>query len=148
MERTVGAVEPLLGIDDHAARLSRPFASGRPAVRWWRAVIFDCQSCGACCCNTDENRGEKTADYVLVGARSPLTRHPSLLRELTVLNRQGERHMRLKGAEQRCAALSGELGVRVSCTIYVLRPAGCRRVEPGSKECRRDRRERGIDLVK
>jgi hypothetical protein len=25
-----------------------------------------------------------------------------------------------------------------------LRPAGCRRVEPGSKECLRDRRERGI----
>jgi len=49
------------------------------------------------------------------------------------------------GGIQRCAALSGELGVRVSCTIYALRPADCRRVEPGSKECRRARRERGVD---
>ncbi len=120
-------------------------AGVRFAVRWWSGVIFDCQNCGACCCNTDANRAEDYADYVLVGARSPLTRHPSLLRKLTVLNQKGERHLRLKGAAQRCAALSGELGVRVSCTIYELRPAGCRRVEPGSKECRRDRRERGID---
>jgi Fe-S-cluster containining protein len=107
-------------------------------------VVFDCQSCGACCCNTDENRAEKYVDYVLVGARSPLAKHPALLRRLTVLNGEGERHMKLHGAEQRCAALSGELGVRVACTIYELRPAGCRKVRPGSKECRRDRRERGI----
>ena len=63
---------------------------------------------------------------------------------IRVLNRKGERHMRLKGREQRCAALDGELGVWVSCTIYQLRPAGCSRGEPGSKECLRDRRERGI----
>src|SRR5260370_31968482 len=118
----------------------REYASVRSVVRCWSSVIFDCQSCGACCCNTDENRAEDFADYVLVGARSPLTRHPSLLRKLTVLNQKGERHMRLKGAEQRCAALTGELGVRVSCTIYQLRPAGSRRVVPGSKECRRDQR--------
>jgi len=108
-------------------------------------VRFDCQACGACCCNTDENRGEKYVDYVEVTARAALRRHPGLLRRLTVLNAQGERHMRLRGAEQRCVALEGRLGQRVSCTIYELRPAACRRVQPGSRECRRDRRERGIN---
>jgi Fe-S-cluster containining protein len=108
-------------------------------------VTFDCQSCGACCCNIDANRAEKYLDYVEVGARSRLSREPALLRRLTVLNDKGERHMRLRGREQRCIALEGRLGARVSCSIYALRPAACRRVEPGSRECRRDRRERGIE---
>lgn len=108
-------------------------------------MSFDCQACGACCCNTDENRAEKYVDYVEITERAPLRKHPALLRRLTVLNAKGERHMRLRGAEQRCAALQGRLGERVSCSIYELRPAACRRVKPGSRECRRDRRERGID---
>jgi Fe-S-cluster containining protein len=108
-------------------------------------VSFDCQACGACCCNTDENRAEKYVDYVEVTSRSALARHPALLRRLTVLNDKGERHMRLRGAEQRCVALQGRLGEGVSCAIYALRPGACRRVLPGSRECRRDRRERGID---
>ncbi|HEY5675763.1 MAG TPA: YkgJ family cysteine cluster protein [Myxococcales bacterium] len=108
-------------------------------------MIFDCQSCGACCCNTDENRAEAYVDYVEVKPRAALSRHPELLRRLTVVNTRGERHMRLRGAEQRCAALEGRLGQRVSCGIYQLRPASCRAVKPGSRECRRDRRERGIE---
>ena len=106
---------------------------------------YDCQACGACCCNPDENRAERYLDYVEVSKRSALARHPRLLLRLTVLNDKGERHMRLRGAEQRCVALEGKLGAHVACTIYDLRPAGCRAVVPGSKECRRDRRERGID---
>jgi len=108
-------------------------------------VSFDCRACGACCCNTDENRAERFADYVEVTKRSALAKHPALLRRLTVLNREGERHMKLRGLQQRCVALEGRLGLRVSCTIYALRPAACREVQPGSRECRRDRRERGID---
>ena len=106
---------------------------------------YDCQACGACCCNPDENRAERYVDYVEVTRRSALAKHPQLIRRLTVLNATGERHLKLKGAEQRCVALDGTLGLRVSCTIYELRPAGCRAVVPGSRECRRDRRERGID---
>ena len=108
-------------------------------------MTFDCRSCGACCCNTDENRAENYFEYVEVTPRAALSRHPVLLRRLTVLNRDGERHMKLRGREQRCVALEGVLGVEVSCAIYQLRPAGCRRVQPGSRECRRDRRERGIE---
>jgi Fe-S-cluster containining protein len=108
-------------------------------------VIFDCQACGACCCNTDENRAEGYIDYVQVTARSVLSRKPALLRSLTVLNDEGERHMKLRGPEQRCIALRGRVGAQVSCSIYALRPPSCRQVRPGSRECRRDRRERGVD---
>jgi Fe-S-cluster containining protein len=107
-------------------------------------VSFDCQACGACCCNTDENRDEEYVDYVEVTARSALRRRPELLRKLTVVNGKGERHMKLVGREQRCIALDGKPGVRVACAIYELRPSACRVVKPGSKECLRDRRERGI----
>jgi Fe-S-cluster containining protein len=109
-------------------------------------VKYDCQTCGACCCNSDENRAEKYIDYVEVPPGSRLGREPVLLRKLTVLNAQGERHMQLVGREQRCVALEGKLGENVSCSIYELRPPACRKVEPGSYECRRDRRERGIDV--
>ncbi len=108
-------------------------------------MTYDCQACGACCCNPDENRAEDYLDYVEVKRRTPLGRRPDLLQRFTVINDKGERHLRLIGAEQRCAALSGTLGRAVSCRIYQIRPAGCRRVEPGSRECLRDRRERGID---
>jgi Fe-S-cluster containining protein len=107
-------------------------------------VSLDCQACGACCCNPDENRAEEYRDYVEVTAHSTLHQQPGLLRKLTVVNGRGERHMRLKGAEQRCAALEGTLGERVWCAIYQLRPPGCKTVTPGSKECLRDRRARGI----
>lgn len=107
-------------------------------------MSFDCQACGACCCNTNENRAESFVDYVEVPPRAPLQRRPDLVRALTVVNEQGERHMKLKGKDQRCAALQGRLGVRVSCAVYALRPAACRTVKPGSRECLRDRRERGI----
>ena len=52
-------------------------------------MIFDCQSCGACCCNTDENRAEKYVDYVEVKPRAALSRHPRLLVRLTVVNAEG-----------------------------------------------------------
>jgi Fe-S-cluster containining protein len=110
-------------------------------------VEFDCQTCGACCCNSDENRSEKFIDYIEVPKRTTLAQHRALIRKLTVINDQGERHMKLVGKEQRCIALSGEPGVSVACTIYEMRPPACRRVEPGSDECRRDRFERGIDSV-
>lgn len=107
-------------------------------------MTLDCQACGACCCNTDENRAQAYLDYIEVKPRSLLARRPELLRKLTVVNDLGERHMKLTGEEQRCAALEGRLGKRVSCSIYLVRPQACKVVKPGSKECLRDRRERGI----
>ena len=116
--------------------------AGRPCEAL--CVSFDCQTCGACCCNTNENRAQEYVDYVEVKPRTLLSRHPELLLRLTVLNHKGERHLKLKDAEQRCVALEGKLGKRVACAIYALRPQSCRIVKPGSKECLRDRRERGV----
>lgn len=110
-----------------------------------RAVeTLDCQSCGACCCNPDENRAEGFVDYIEVGRGERLSRKRELLRRFTVLNARGERHMKLAGAEQRCAALQGALGKRVACLIYEDRLAGCRQVEAGSRRCLQYRGERGL----
>jgi len=105
---------------------------------------FDCVRCGACCCNTERNRAIDYVDYVEVEARDRLRKRGDLMRKLVVYNEDREAHMKLD-REQRCVALSGTVGEKVACKIYEWRPSGCRRVEAGSRECRRARRERGID---
>ena len=107
-------------------------------------MTFDCRRCGACCCNPAENRAEGYRDYVLVEPGSRLLRRRRILGRYTVLNAGGERHLKLVGAEQRCAALEGALGRRVRCGVYADRPAGCRKVEPGSDRCVQYRKERGL----
>lgn len=105
---------------------------------------FDCRTCGACCANPDENRAEGVVDWVAVGDHEPLLDDVRLASRLVVQNRNGECHLRLH-PDGRCLALRGRIGRRVSCTIYALRPDGCRRVEPGGARCRQYRRERGVD---
>jgi uncharacterized protein len=107
-------------------------------------VTFDCQACGACCCNPAENRAEGYRDYVLVEPGARLSHRLRILDRYTVVNPSGERHMKLVGAEERCAALEGALGKRVRCAIYRDRPAGCRRIEPGSARCLIARADQGI----
>jgi Fe-S-cluster containining protein len=97
-------------------------------------VLFDCQACGACCCNTQKNIALRHRGYVEVLPSDALFHEP-VLSKLTVLDDKGVPQMRLVGEEQRCVALSGTLGERVRCTIYDLRPQGCRLVEPGDDEC-------------
>lgn len=109
---------------------------------------FDCQSCGACCCNTERNRGEGTLEYVEVARTDRLYREErALLKQLGVRNDDGVFHLRLVGDEQRCVALDGDLGEGVGCEIYALRPAGCRAVEAGDEECLKARRFFGFPLV-
>jgi Fe-S-cluster containining protein len=107
-------------------------------------VTFDCQRCGACCCNPAENRAEGYRDYVPVEPRSRLLRRQRILGRYTFVSSRGERHMKLVGESERCAALEGALGRTVRCAIYVDRPAACRRVEAGSARCLQYRAERGI----
>jgi Fe-S-cluster containining protein len=107
-------------------------------------VDFDCRSCGACCANPDENRAERVIDWVEVRDGEPLLDDAKLVARLIVTNVDGERHLRLD-PEQRCQALRGRMGRHVTCTIYGLRPLGCRLIEPGDERCRQYRRERGID---
>jgi Fe-S-cluster containining protein len=105
-------------------------------------VSYDCRSCGACCTNPDENRREGTEEWVEVEPDEALLRRRAAA-GLVVYNEAGAAHLRLAG--QRCAALRGTLGRRVTCAIYGHRPRACRRVEAGSPRCRQYRRERGID---
>lgn len=107
-------------------------------------MSFDCTRCGACCCNPDENRGEGTEAYVEVTPRDAILRHPQAVARYVKFDDEGRAHLRLD-AGQRCAGLRGSLGRSVRCELYALRPAACRRVEAGSDECLRARRERGID---
>jgi Fe-S-cluster containining protein len=100
--------------------------------------VLDCESCGACCCNPDENRREGFTSYVEVDPSSKLVKH----KRFVVIDERGI-HMRLDPAG-RCVALKGRLGVRVSCVVYADRPRGCRLVEAGSAQCLLARKERGI----
>ena len=102
-------------------------------------TVLDCERCGACCTNPDENRREGFTSYVEVDPCSRLVRQ----KRFVVLDEQGVPHMRLDPAG-RCVALGGRLGEKVRCVVYADRPRGCRLVEAGSKQCLLARSERGI----
>jgi Fe-S-cluster containining protein len=105
---------------------------------------YDCQSCGACCCNPAENRAEGYRDYVEIGRGEKLLGKRALLRRYAIADSTGRYHLKLITSEERCAALEGALGKRVECAIYQYRPRGCRLVEAGSARCLQYRSERGI----
>lgn len=108
-------------------------------------MALDCQTCGACCCNLAVNRDAGLEEYVEVTARDSLFLVPELLERWAVRSEDGSWHLKVVGGD-RCAALSGVLGRRVSCELYALRPAPCRSVEPGSAECLEARAERGLSV--
>ena len=105
---------------------------------------LDCQTCGACCCNTNVNRAENYPWYVEVQDDSTLLNRPDLVTRYVVRDHDGTPHMRLDD-DGRCSALQGKLGRNVRCMVYAHRPKGCRRVQPGDEDCLRARKERGID---
>lgn len=108
------------------------------------AGVFDCVRCGACCCNTDENRAEAYPWYVEIDdRRSALLRVPALRGAFVTVDPGGRPHLRLD-ADGRCSALLGALGCEVRCAVYEHRPTGCRRVSPGDADCCRARVERGL----
>lgn len=49
-------------------------------------------------------------------------------------------HWRMQSWGHRCAALEGELGCRVGCTVYANRPLVCREFQAGSEDCHMVRR--------
>jgi Fe-S-cluster containining protein len=108
---------------------------------------YDCQACGACCCNTERNRSLGNREYIEVTPTERLYRlHRELLRKLGFRDLRGLWHLRLVGEEQRCIALDGQIGVRVACTIYPDRPVGCKKVLPGDDECMEARRSKRAAL--
>ena len=108
-------------------------------------MTLDCQACGACCTNPEENRAEGFRSYLEVERGARLLKKPALLRRYAARGDDGVFHLKIVGADQRCAALLGAVGRRVTCAIYQLRPRGCRLVEAGSDLCLRYRAERGVN---
>ncbi len=47
----------------------------------------------------------------------------------------------------RCTALSGEIGVATTCTIYAVRPIVCRECLPGDDACTIARTARGLPAI-
>ncbi len=105
---------------------------------------LDCQTCGACCCNSDENRAENYPWYVEIESTCKLLARADLVQRYVVRDPDRVPHVRLDD-DGRCSALVGRLGRNVHCAVYAQRPRGCRRVQPGDEACLRARRERGID---
>jgi Fe-S-cluster containining protein len=95
-------------------------------------AAFDCLACGACCYGPDE--------YVSVTALD-LNRMSGRTQGRMVVKRRDR--MFLKMVQGHCAALHARQG-HFSCRMYAERPAPCRIVEPGSRECLDARRRRGV----
>jgi len=92
-----------------------------------------CQSCGACCsysANWPRFTIEDDAALDLVPAKYVNARQSG---------------MRCDG--DRCAALTGEVGVATSCAIYAVRPEVCRTCLPGDAECSMARRRHGLSPI-
>ncbi len=86
-------------------------------------MSFDCQSCGACCAfsyDWPEFSEEDNCEGI------PL--------EMCDCD-----HGRMRCIGDRCVALSGQIGVKVSCAVYAARPVVCKQFEPGTEECKRVR---------
>ncbi|SIQ68901.1 hypothetical protein SAMN05880582_10331 [Rhizobium sp. RU20A] len=84
-------------------------------------ATFDCQSCGACCAYSED------------WPRFSLETDEELDRIPEALVAEDLGGMRCP--DNRCAALSGEIGKHVACTIYEIRPIVCRTCMPGDPEC-------------
>jgi Fe-S-cluster containining protein len=92
-------------------------------------VIYDCQSCGACCAH-------KWSWPVLRRDRSDASGiPPEMVRDDYPL-------LRTEGP--RCVALTGDVGVSTGCSIYGVRPSACRAFTAGSPLCIEAREAKGI----
>lgn len=92
-----------------------------------------CQQCGACC----------AAYRVSFYWAEPESR--SLPPGLT--ERRDAHHLCMRGTSQRaprCAALAGEVGRQVACSVYPQRPSPCRQVQSGDAMCQRARAIHGL----
>jgi uncharacterized protein len=94
-----------------------------------------CTSCGACCASfrvdfsvfETQAEGGSVPDGLVVAVTGSTCRM------------RGTDH-----SPPRCAALSGQLGVKIGCGIYEWRPSPCREFEEGSDACQRARQRHGL----
>jgi uncharacterized protein len=89
-------------------------------------ATYDCQACGACC--------SYSAEWPRFSLESEA--------ELDMIPRAyvDDARGRMRCAGDRCAALTGEVGVATSCAIHAVRPQVCRACLPGDAACLMARR--------
>ncbi|MBL8603161.1 MAG: YkgJ family cysteine cluster protein [Myxococcales bacterium] len=109
------------------------------------SAAYDCQRCGACCCNPSENVAEGYTAYVTLERGAALFKRKDLMKKFVVVDAEGRHHLRL-APDGRCLALKGALGHAVRCDIYHHRPSPCRRVQAGDALCLRYRADRGLPV--
>lgn len=86
-------------------------------------IPTDCKSCGACCCHdSDPLWVEVTAEEAK--GYSPYWTVPGDVEAFAMKFKDGK-----------CKRLVGLPGISVFCTIYQIRPAICRKVQPGDEIC-------------
>jgi Fe-S-cluster containining protein len=107
------------------------------------AASYDCTRCGACCQNPDDNVAEGYIYYLAIERGAPLLSDAKLVRRLVMYDGEKAPHLRLE-ANGRCLALRGKIGQKAVCSMYDVRPQGCRKLQPGDARCEQARRERGL----
>jgi uncharacterized protein len=94
-----------------------------------------CCTCGACCASFRVDfsvyESQEEGGDVPEGLTAPVTATTRRLR--------GTDH-----SPPRCAALSGQVGVKAICGIYEWRPSPCREFETGSDACQQARARHGL----
>ncbi|MFD0666658.1 YkgJ family cysteine cluster protein [Ramlibacter sp. MAHUQ-53] len=102
------------------------------------ADVHPCLTCGACCASfrVDFAADELDEQFGRVpsGLAVPVTAHTCRMR--------GTDH-----SPPRCAALTGQVGVKAACGIYEWRPSPCREFEAGSDACARARARHGLPAL-
>lgn len=91
--------------------------------------IPDCQSCGGCCAWSE-------TWPVLMGPGDGAGIPEDLI---------DVENERMQSYGHRCAALEGEIGRQVGCSVYDRRPLVCREFQAGSDDCLMVRQALGLD---
>jgi Fe-S-cluster containining protein len=102
-----------------------------PAAGGAQAGASPCTTCGACCAYSAE------WPRFTCEEEDAIARLPESLVTLSGMRCEGDR----------CAALSGIVGVATLCTVYADRPDVCRACEPGDDACQMARERYGLGAV-
>lgn len=93
-----------------------------------------CTSCGACCAafRVDFHPVELAGGAFAWGEGVPESMTVPVTKQLI-------RMVGTDASPPRCVALDGEIGERVACSIYAVRPSPCREFEAAHDACQRAR---------
>lgn len=110
-------------------------------------MALDCTTCGLCCAPpkdqaiwvdlSQEDLERLIPDFVLRNVIKWRTKSkPDVIRTAIRTRKMGDRLM--------CSAFQGEPGKSASCSIYLVRPASCRRLSAGCSYCLELRAKHGL----